>query len=753
MPDNPFNRLAPFIQEYIYQAGWAELRDIQMQATQAILDTPNHVLISSSTASGKTEAAFLPILTDLYNRPSKNIGVIYIGPLKALLNDQFQRLQDLLKQAAIPVQNWHGDVQQSKKTRFLEHAQGILQITPESLEALLMLHQAESTHMFGDLRFIVIDEVHAFIGSDRGQQILCQLQRLARYQSKPPRRIGLSATLGDPQQAMQWLADGTAMPVTLISDSTNRRNVMIGLEYFPELPAAFEKSLKHAQQTGDSAQTVILQRLEKSTQAFFQHLYAMTQQENKTLVFANTRGETEEIAVNLRALAEKDKRPDIYYVHHGSISASQRNTAEIAMKEADRPTCVVATITLELGVDLGQLDQVLQINATPSVSNFVQRLGRSGRRGNSSRMFFYSREIPLDDQTPLEKRLPWNLLQTIAIIQLYLDEKWIEPSETRQLPFSLLYHQTLSCIKASTELTPSELAEQVLTLAPFANVTEEQYRLLLRHLLEIRHLERMETGGLIIGLAGEKIVNDYHFYATFKDEVAYHVRDGSGEVGTVQTAPKQGDRFALAGRTWKVLDIDSKRQVISVEQAEGKANALWLGSVKQLHRRILQRIRQVLQEDTEYGYLQEQAKKRLAEARRIARQHDLMGKQLLLLDDNRYLILPWEGTRTLEAVIMLLKQQGINVSDSGLPFYLEITMPGVAIKEVRQALEQIVLHPPPANSLIATLPRESLEKDKYDTFVPENLLQEAFAANQLDIKAAIDTLRQIVKASERDSSA
>src|SRR5258708_4793714 len=224
MSEQPFSRLAPFIQEYLYRSGWVELRDIQIQATQAILDTSGHVLISSSTASGKTEAAFLPIITRLYNDPPKSIGVIYIGPLKALLNDQFHRLQSLLEQASIPVQNWHGDVTQSRKQSFFRQAQGILQITPESLEAMLMQHQSELQRLFSDLRFVVIDEVHAFMSNDRGQQIICQLQRLARLQATPPRRIGLSATLGDAQVAMQWLGSGTEMPVRLIADSASHRD-------------------------------------------------------------------------------------------------------------------------------------------------------------------------------------------------------------------------------------------------------------------------------------------------------------------------------------------------------------------------------------------------------------------------------------------------------------------------------------------------------------------------------------------------
>ena len=225
MSESPFYRLAPFIQEYIYRKGWDELRPIQVQAIEAILDTPHHVLIASGTASGKTEAALLPILTDLDRRPSSSIGVLYIGPLKALINDQFERLQALLEETNIPVQSWHGDIAQGKKERFLKQAQGILQITPESLEAMLINRHGDLRRLFGDLRYVILDEVHALIGSDRGRQVLCQLQRLARVQQEPARRIGLSATIGDTAIVQRWLAGGTTEPAILLEDKQSKRAV------------------------------------------------------------------------------------------------------------------------------------------------------------------------------------------------------------------------------------------------------------------------------------------------------------------------------------------------------------------------------------------------------------------------------------------------------------------------------------------------------------------------------------------------
>ena len=206
MSRTAFERYAPFIQEYIYQKNWADLREVQVEACNAILDTDNHIIIASGTASGKTEAAFFPILTTLYQNPASSIGVMYIGPLKALINDQFERLSGLLEECYIPVWPWHGDVSQSVKRRALKEAQGVLQITPESLEALLMQRPGDAAHLFSDLRFVVIDEIHALMGTDRGLQVICLLSRLEKIAECKPRRIGLSATLHDYQPAMRFLA-------------------------------------------------------------------------------------------------------------------------------------------------------------------------------------------------------------------------------------------------------------------------------------------------------------------------------------------------------------------------------------------------------------------------------------------------------------------------------------------------------------------------------------------------------------------
>ncbi len=281
-----YQRLAPFIQEHIYSNGWTDLRHAQVEACRVVFETEDHLLIAAGTASGKTEAAFLPVLTLLYEDPPESIGVMYIGPIKALINDQFDRLNDLLKHADIPVWAWHGDVTQSRKKKLFTHPRGILQITPESLESLLINKRADLDRVLGDLRFVVIDEIHAFIGGDRGAQILCQLSRLAKLTHNQPRRIGLSATLGDYDLAEEWLRSGTSRSVITPQIDGGQRTIQLSLEHFYD-PGLVVRAIG---ETKDSA-----------FNPYHLHLFDQSQG-RKCLIFANGRTATEDAIAALRTL-------------------------------------------------------------------------------------------------------------------------------------------------------------------------------------------------------------------------------------------------------------------------------------------------------------------------------------------------------------------------------------------------------------------------------------------------------------------
>ncbi len=711
MTVNWYNRLSPFLQEYIYRNNWQEFRQVQGEACQVIFETNAHLLLAAGTASGKTEAAFLPILTLLEENPPNTVGVLYISPIKALINDQFQRLSEILQQSHTPVYAWHGDVSSTHKHRLLRDPKGILQITPESLESLLINQPNEIPRLLGDLRFVVIDEIHAFMGSERGSQILCQLARIARITSNIPRRIGLSATLGDYSLAETWLQSGTEIPVITPKIEKGGKQVRLAVEHFYNHP--------------------------DDRDAEFSYIYNNSQG-TKCLIFTNNRSESEEIITNLRSQAAREGLPDVYHVHHGSISAMLREDAESAMR-GETPAVIAATVTLEMGIDLGQLERVIQMNAPFSVSSFLQRLGRTGRRGSSADMRIVCTESEPNLETILPERLPWDLLRAIAIIQLYLEERWIEPITPLTYSYSLLYHQTLSILTAEGELSPSELAEIVLSLPPLATIPQEDFRQLLHYLISLDHLQLTAKGNLILGITGEKIVRNFRFYAVFSGNAEYKVRNESGEIGTIAILPTVGTQFTLAGRTWEVIDIEAKRNLIFVKPIKGNANSFWRsrGGGENIHTKVLQRMQQVLLEAKEYPYLLTGAKERLKVARQLAKLENLEQNYLIPLDEKTYCLFPWLGTigyRTLERYLNQCVRTHIDIRSikGKSPYFFLIKLGDATAEELLLALQAIKTSKITEIDLIDSV--EAPQLCQYDRFIPPNLLRKAFAKNYLDFE-------------------
>ena len=406
-----FERYAPFVRDYIYQNGWESLRAVQVAAADVLFHTDDHLLLTASTASGKTEAAFFPILTLFSEDPPRSVGALYIGPLKALINDQFQRLNALCEEAHIPVWHWHGDVAQSHKERLLKSPSGILQITPESLEALLLHKHAAVTRLFGDLRFIVIDEVHSLLRGDRGGQTLCLIERLCRLSGADPRRIGLSATIGDPQRTAELLAAGTGRRTAVPRVEERGIRWRLSMEHF------FVQGPQAGEEKAETAENGSAESLDAETDTppayadpGYGYIFAHTRGK-KCLVFVNSREECEAVTTSLRQYCEAQHEPDRFMIHHGNLSASYRETAESAMKDEERCMTTVTTATLELGIDIGRLERVLQNQSPNSVTGFLQRLGRSGRRGQPPEMMMVFREEDPLPNTPLPQLMPWELLK------------------------------------------------------------------------------------------------------------------------------------------------------------------------------------------------------------------------------------------------------------------------------------------------------------------------------------------------------
>ncbi|MDR1419963.1 MAG: DEAD/DEAH box helicase [Treponema sp.] len=729
-----FSRLAPFIREYIYEKKWGALRDIQEEAAAAILDGEGHVLIAAATASGKTEAAFFPILSIL--APGKNaagkreagptlakaagISVLCVSPLKALINDQASRLEPLAARAGIPLRRWHGDAPQSGKRKVLENPEGILQITPESLEALLLLHPEKIPFLFSALAFVVIDEVHAFMGSDRGSQILCQLARIKAFtvgKGGEPRRIGLSASLGDYGEAMRWLSMGSEQSAVLIDDRKTKRRLRIGLDYFK------------AEDGGE--------------RDYYGALYRETRGK-RSIIFTNSRLEAEETAAALRAISAEHRGGDRYRVHHGSMAAHLRVRTERELRESSRPVTTVATATLELGIDTGSLDRIIQIGPPTGVSAFVQRLGRSGRRTGRAEIYFTALE-----ERPRERAergparmIPWDLVKTIAVIELYIRDKWIEDAPEQPLPLSLLCHQTLSVLASRGEHGRKALSGLILSFPCFAGVSGEDFDELVESLIASRVIEETEEGALILGVEGERYTGHYSFYSIFAGSAEYRVLQGDHELGKVNYLPPKGSGIILGGICRRVESVDPRRREIRVVPGEAGSVRVWRGGGQEIHGRVVRRMKEILEEDGGYPYLFPSALSRLAEARRLFREQDpgalfvpASGGGNGNSPDGGFFFFPWLGSRAMRTLLLLMQTEqfraalGIRYAVRENDFALRVDS-ALPLPRFQEELGNILMpaEAPPFSIKTDQIPLAG----KFDMLLPPRLLVKQYTANMLD---------------------
>ena len=776
-----FDRYAPFVRDFVYEHDWESLRAIQVAAADAIFNTDANVLLSSSTASGKTEAAFFPILTNLWEDPPATVGCIYVGPLKALINDQFYRLVDLCEEGGIAVWHWHGDVSASHKARLMKRPSGILQITPESLEAMLLHRHAAIPKLFGDLRFVVVDEVHSLLRGDRGAQTLCLIERLSRMAGVRPRRIGLSATIGDTEATARILGAGsmrdTVVPQVKEAGQTWRLSMEHFYSYGPQAAERVTEKRSHGMgATGASIHVdAIVERIDgdgeppladiaRRPAVVSTTLVSPSQGElaaditdsapqdadpglayvfehtrgRKCLVFSNSREECEEVTSTLRSYCERSGEPDRFLVHHGNLSSSLRKSAEELMRDEEVALTTCTTATLELGIDIGRLERAFQMDAPFTVSAFLQRMGRTGRRGQPPEMWFVMREDPSEPRALLPETLPWKLLQGIALIQLYREERWVEPPREGRRHYSLLYHQTMATLASCGEQSPAVLAGRVLSLAPFANVSQDDYRVLLRHLIDTEQIERTETGGLIVGLAGERVCNNFRFYGVFVESEEYRVRCESQELGTVVQPPPAGEKLAIAGHVWIVEEVDHRHRLVYVTQVKGKVPAYFGECPGDIHTRILERMRGVLAEQRDYPYLGPNARARLAAARSQAVAANITRETLVNVGGDTWALFPWLGTYAflaLERVIKLklASRLGIKGVDVSRPYFIQFRMAATP-KEFLSALEGVFLAELDPMSLL--FPGELPTFDKYDEFLPPELVRKGFAEGTLDIEGA-----------------
>ncbi len=746
-----FYRFAPFIRDYIYSNGWQELRGVQLEAAEVIFCSDDNLLVCSATASGKTEAVFFPIISDICENPAEGFSVLYIAPLKALINDQFERLSHVLEMSEIPVFHWHGDVATSHKEKALKNPMGILQITPESLESMLINRPNDIPRIFSGLRYIIVDELHSLMGSDRGSQILCQLERLGRLLKRHPRRIGLSATLGDKEKAAVWLAGNSERITAVTSSDEDGGRWRLAVEHFFVEDRDFSRTKddkKGNSIKGDEKITPISPDTPENKPEFdagYEYIYNCSKNK-RCLVFSNSREETEYTTATLRQIARKKGDEDNFLIHHGNLSASLREDAEEKLKNGETKYTACATVTLELGIDIGELERIIHIDAPNTVSGFLQRLGRSGRRGTPSEMVMVLREEQALPNEPLPQIIPWSLIRAIAIIELYAKEKFIEPPHIKKLPLSLAFQQTLSILAASGGLKASQLAGRILTMPPFENIPSEIYKKLLVFMRDSDYIEQTEEKNFIIGLKGEKLINSFKFYASFKDSDDFTVRCGSEEIGTINSAPPVGDRFALAGRAWEVEEVDLERKLVYAKQIEGKLEVSWPGDYGIVHTRVLEKMREVLCSDTEYTYLRPNAKERLREARAVAKNAWLDRDYVVSLGGCSYCMFDWLGTLSHRAMRRILTRYSDELGISGIEYgsyYITFKMQKCKKEQLAKRLLELIEKEGGIEKISLVSPSEAPCFDKYDPILPPDLLRIAYSSDRLDPVEAVSRLERM----------
>jgi ATP-dependent helicase Lhr and Lhr-like helicase len=698
-----FDLLSEPIRKFIRDKGWEQLRPIQTAAIAKILESDENFILASRTASGKTEAAFLPILSKV-NFNHSGVQVLYISPLIALINDQFYRIEELCKNLDVTVTKWHGEANKTLKERLIKQPNGIVLITPESLEAMFVNKPYNVKQLFSNLKYAVIDEIHSFIGTDRGIQLKSILSRLQKVNSKSFSIVGLSATIGDYDEAKKFTGDELKTKV-LLDRTAKEINALF--RYFKnkneELPLELLKDL-----------------------------YIETK-DNKVLIFPNSRGRAEEVAVKLRKISDRVKGHPNYFSHHSSVDREVREYVEYFAKSNNRQNfCISCTSTLELGIDIGTVDEVVQIDATHSIASLIQRVGRSGRKeGESSNLYLYATN-------------EWSLLQSIACWLLY-KEGFIEPPQKNEKPFDILVHQALSITKGHSGIRLTELINQLKENAAFKQIELSEIDEILKHLIEIDFLEKLQHE-VIIGVEGEKVVNSRDFYSVFITEENFKVVNAGNTIGEIPFSPQiiDDENILLSAKIWKIKFIDHKAKKIEVIPTKDGKKPMFFGGGTTIHQRIREKMFEVLYSKTDYDFLDQPSCDETEILRKdfsVFNITNLQSDRPLLTAEKHLQFFTFTGTRINRTIQLLLNIAGIKntLDDSSSSFDIEVPKQELISKwsYLSFPLTDIDTH---ISTLLQTNPA-LLDFSKWGTYLPDNYKIKLVKDRYFDIEQTAQLLR------------
>jgi len=645
-----FDLLSEPIRKYIRDKGWEQLRPIQNGAIEKIMASDDHYILASRTASGKTEAAFLPILSKIdFNKTG--VQALYISPLIALINDQFYRIEELCKYLDVTVTKWHGEANKTLKDRLVKQPNGIVLITPESLEAMFVNKPFNVRQLFSNLNYVVVDEIHSFIGTDRGIQLKSILSRLQMINKKSFSIVGLSATLGDYDEARKFTGD--ELKTKILRDNTPKK-IKALFRYFKsekeELPLELMKDL-----------------------------YLETK-DHKVLIFPNSRGRVEEVAVKLKKISDRVKGHQHYFSHHSSVDREVREYVEYFAKNNVRQNfCISCTSTLELGIDIGTVDRVVQIDATYSIASLIQRVGRSGRKDEeSSNLHLYATN-------------EWSLLQSIACWLLYR-EGFIEPPQKNDKPYDILIHQALSITKGYSGISLSELINQLRKNIAFNQIEISEIEEILNHLIAIDLLEKLQHE-VIIGIEGEKIVNSRDFYSVFKTEENFKVVNAGNKIGEIPFSPQiiEDANILLSARIWKIKDIDYKAKRIEVIPANDGKKPIFFGGGAAIHSKIREKMLEILYSEIEYDFLDQPCCDEIEILRKYFSVFIVQNVEIdrpLLVTDKGIQLFTFTGTKINSTIKLLLDVAGIKNSLNENSSSFDI---GVSVQELFSKWDSLCL--------------------------------------------------------------
>jgi len=711
-----FDLLDTKVQQWVWKQGWTSLKDIQENSIPPILDGNCDVIISAATAGGKTEAVFLPVLTNiLQSENHSGYQVLYISPLKSLINDQYRRLVDMTKGMSINVTPWHGDISSSKKNSSINKPNGILIITPESLESLFMHHHDKLKRAFGNLMFIVIDELHAFIPTERGKQLQSLLSRLEYVIKRHVPRIAMSATFSDYDSVKHFLRQDYSLPCIIPEPGKSNHEVKVLIK---EYTYGYNGKADIDKIVADE----LFIRLRGSN----------------NLVFTNSRQECELFSHLLNDKCDAENVPNEFRIHHGSISREKRIKVEQELQEGKSPITAICTATLELGVDIGKVKSIAQIDTADSVSSLRQRLGRSGRRDEASILRIYSSDYD-GENARLLNILRSHLVQNIAVIEL-LKERLYEKPNIDGIHLSTLIQQILSMIAEYGCFYPKDGWSLLCKNGAFDNISASLFLSLLKDLGETDIIQQTSNGQIVIGPVGEDIISDKEFYAAFTTYPELDiVNSQSGEyIGSIIVNMLGiGACIIFGGMRWTVTEIDYKTKKAYVIPYDYGELPFFRGEGADVDSVIVRKMKEIYLSNEIYPYLDKNTKAIdcLNSARSFYKYNNLDKGEFIYEDEN--VILTWAGSKT-NRTISLISLLYLDKSTGFNHIYID--------RLTKEDIIEILKHSKPkAESLCPYLMRFVKERKKYDYLLSDELLDIEYASMYLDVDSAWKELERLSK--------